>query len=82
MYAKKVLPYTVEEPEGKQIDRDLEIALITCLTEEKRKKKPGLLGGAPEKVVFISKLYYPFWAIPSENETLLLDGLGPKHFHS
>lgn len=80
MYAKKVLPYAVEEPEGKQIDRDLEIALITCLTEEKRKKKPGLLGGAPEKVVFISKLYYPFWAIPSENETLLLDGLGQNIF--
>jgi len=80
MSIKKVLPYAVEELEGKQIDKDLEVALITCLTEEKRKKKPGLLGGAPEKVVFVSKLYYPFWAVPSENEILILDGLAQNVF--
>ncbi len=79
-YHKKILPFAVEEPEGKQIEKDLELAITICLTEERRKKKGGIFGGAPEKVVFLSKLYYPFWAIPCENVSLMLDGLGQKIF--
>jgi len=79
-YHQKILPFAVEEPEGKQIEKDLELAITVCLTEERRKKKGGIFGGAPEKVVFLSKLYYPFWAIPCENVSLMLDGLGQKIF--
>ena len=79
-YHKKILPFAVEEPEGKQIEKDLELAITICLTEERRKKKGRIFGGAPEKVVFLSKLYYPFWAIPCENVSLMLDGLGQKIF--
>ncbi len=79
-YHQKIFPFAVEEPEGKQVERDLELAITICLTEEKRKKKAGIFGGAPEKVVFLSKLYYPFWAVPCENVSLILDGLGQKMF--
>jgi len=79
-YRQKILPFAVEEPEGNQVEKDLELALTICLTEEKRKKKSGILGGAPEKVVFLSKIYYPFWVVPSDNVSLILDGLGQKVF--
>ena len=77
---QKIFPFAVEEPEGKQIEKDLELAITVCLTEGKRKKKSGIFGGGPEKVVFLSKLYYPFWAIPCGDTSLLLDGLGQKVF--
>ena len=54
-YHQKIFPFAVEEPEGKQVERDLELAITICLTEEKRKKKAGIFGGAPEKVVFFVK---------------------------
>ncbi|RLI22119.1 hypothetical protein DRO54_01940 [Candidatus Bathyarchaeota archaeon] len=79
-YRQKILPFAVEEPEGNQVEKDLELALTICLAEEKRKKKSGILGGAPEKVVFLSKIYYPFWVVPSDNVSLILDGLGQKVF--
>ncbi len=70
------LPYVVEDEERKKpFTRDMEAAAVLCLAEAKR-KKPGILGAPPEKISFISKLHYPMWAIPWENECIVLDGLG------
>jgi len=71
------LPYVVEDKERrKPFTRDIEAAAVLCLAEAKR-KKPGILGAPPqEKLSFISKLHYPLWAIPWENECIIVDGLG------
>jgi hypothetical protein len=71
-----ILPYTVEDANRKKpFGYDMEIAATLCLVEAKR-KKGGILGGSPEKVSFVSKLYYPLWAVPWEDESLIVDGLG------
>ena len=70
------LPYVIEDQERKKpFTRDMEAAAILCLAEAKR-KKPGILGAPPEKLSFISKLHYPLWAVPWENECIIVDGLG------
>jgi len=70
------LPYAVEdEDRRKPFARDMEAAAVVCLAEAKR-KKPGILGAPPEKLSFISKLHYPLWAVPWENECIIIDGLG------
>ena len=70
------LPYVVEdEDRRKPFTREMEAAAVLCLAEAKR-KKPGILGAPPEKLSFISKLRYPLWAVPWENECIIVDGLG------
>jgi len=70
------LPYAVEDKDRrKPFARDMEAAAVLCLAEAKR-KKPGILGASPEKLSFISKLHYPLWAVPWENECIIIDGLG------
>jgi len=69
------LPYVVEnEDRKKPFTRDIEAAAVLCLAESKR-KKPGILGAPPEKLSLISKLHYPLWAVPWENECIIIDGL-------
>jgi len=71
-----ILPYTVENVDRKKpFGYDMEVAAILCLVEAKR-KKGGILGGLPERVSFVSRLYYPLWAVPWEDECLIVDGLG------
>ncbi len=71
-----VLPYAGENATRKKpFTHDMEVAAILCLAEAER-KKPGILDVYPERISFISKLYYPIWAIPWENESLVADGLG------
>ncbi len=71
-----ILPYAVEDEDRKKtFTRDMEAAAVLCLAEAKR-KKPGILGAPPEKLSFISKLHYPLWAVPWENECIIVDGLG------
>ncbi len=71
-----ILPYIVEDADRKKpFGYDMEIAATLCLVEAKR-KKGRILGGSPEKVSFVSKLYYPLWAVPWEDESLIVDGLG------
>jgi len=63
-----ILPYTIlEKSRKKKFDTNMELTAIICLAEEKRK--------TPEKISFISKLHYPFWAVPWENGCLIVDGL-------
>ena len=69
------LPYVVEdEGRRKPFTQDMESAAVLCLAEAKR-KKPGILGAPPEKISFISKLHYPLWAVPWNDECIIVDGL-------
>lgn len=70
-----ILPYAVtEKRREKKFTPNMEFAAILCLAEAERKKR-GMMGGSPEKISFVSKLHYPFWAVPWENSCLILDGL-------
>ena len=69
------LSYVVEDDERKKpFTQDMETAAILCLAEAKR-KKPRILGTSQEKLSFISKLRYPLWAIPWDNDSIIVDGL-------
>jgi len=71
-----ILPYTVEDIDRKKpFEHDMEVAAILYLAEAKR-KKGGILGGSPERISFVLRLYYPLWAVPWEDESLVMDGLG------
>ena len=75
-YTSLVLPYAVEDADRKKpFTYDMEVAAILCLAEAER-KKPGILEVSPERISVISKLHYPLWAVPWENEGLIVDGLG------
>jgi len=70
-----ILPYTVEDADRKKpFEYDMEVAAALCLAEAKR-RKGGILGGLPERVSFVSRLYYPLWAVPWEDESLIMDAL-------
>lgn len=72
-----VLPYATEDSSRKaRFSEAMEVAALICITEAERKKKQRLLGGAAETLTFLSKLYYPLWAIPWEKNCLLIDGMG------
>jgi len=74
--ASLVLPFAVPVKERvKAFTPSMEVAAILLLTEAKRKKR-GLLEATPKKTSFVSKLHYPLWAVPWENESLIIDGLG------
>lgn len=69
-----VLPYAIEDVDRKKpFTGEMEVAAIQCLAEAERKR--GALIAQPETISFISKLYYPLWAIPWEGESLIVDGL-------
>lgn len=69
-----ILPYAIEDVDRKKpFTGEMEVAAIHCLAEAERKK--GVLISQPEKISFVSKIYYPFWAIPWGGESLLVDGL-------
>jgi len=71
-----ILPYVVEDMDRKKtFTNDMEVATTLCLAEARRKKL-GILGASPEEISFISKLYYPLWAVPWEDSCLIEDGLG------
>jgi len=74
--ASLVLPFAVPIKERvKAFTPNMEVAAILLLTEARRKKR-GLLKATPKKTSFVSKLHYPLWAVPWENESLIIDGLG------
>ncbi len=71
-----VLPFSVEDSgRKKRFSADMEVAALLCLAEAERKKKPGILGGAAETLIFLSKLYYPLWLIPWQNDCFVIDGM-------
>ena len=74
---KTLLPFAASAPDTSVFFTDeIEKAAVFCITELNREKGGGFLRKQPaEKLVFISKVYYPFWLAPLREETLLLDGL-------
>jgi hypothetical protein len=71
-----ILPYAALDTSRKlPFSAEMEIAAIVCSAEAKRKKKSGILGGKPEKIMSIAKLYYPLWLVPWENECVAIDGM-------
>ena len=74
---KTLLPFASLAPlGGGSLTIDAERAAVFCLAELDRDKGGGLFKKrAPEKLVFIAEVYYPFWVAPFENMTLLFDGL-------
>ncbi|MDH5447948.1 MAG: hypothetical protein OEY24_07520 [Candidatus Bathyarchaeota archaeon] len=71
-----ILPYAIEDSgRKKRFSENMEVAALLGIAEAERKKKSGLFRGAAETLTFISKLYYPLWAIPWENNCLLIDGM-------
>jgi len=74
--ASLVLPFTTSAKErATAFTPSMELAAILFLIEAKRKKR-GLLETTPKKILLVSKLHYPLWAVPFENESLIVDGLG------
>jgi hypothetical protein len=70
-----VLPFIVEAHDGKEnVSYPTELACAACLAELQR-RKTGFLRDASERVVFLSKIYYPLWAVPFEDSCLIMDGL-------
>ncbi|HKZ93601.1 MAG TPA: hypothetical protein VJ249_03335 [Candidatus Bathyarchaeia archaeon] len=70
------LPFAASTKERtKAFTPSMEVAAMLLLAEAKRRKR-GLLGTAAAKISFVSKLHYPLWAVPSENVSLIVDGLG------
>jgi len=70
-----VLPFIVEAHDGKEeVSYPAELACVACMTEMQR-KKTGFLRDTSEKVSFMSKIYYPIWAVPLEDSCVIIDGL-------
>jgi len=63
------------EDRKKPFTSEMEIASILCLAEERR-GKGGLLKAPLESSSFVSKLYYPMYAVPWRDGCLVIDGLG------
>jgi hypothetical protein len=71
-----ILPYAPLDASRKQpFTAEMELASIVSLAEAKRKKKGGILRGEPERILSISKLYYPLWLVPWENDYVTVDGM-------
>jgi len=71
-----ILPFiTKAQDEKEDLTYPAEIACVACMAECQR-RKTGILRDTPEKLSYISKVYYPLWAVPAENSCLILDGLG------
>ena len=70
-----VLPFIIEAHDGKEdVSYPTELACVVCMTELQR-RKTGFLRDASEKVSFMSKIYYPIWAVPLDDSCLIVDGL-------
>jgi hypothetical protein len=73
---KAILPFVDSSHSSMSFDSDAEKAVVFCLTELSRQKGGSFFNKQePEKLLYISKAYYPFWLAPLRETTLLLDGL-------
>lgn len=73
---KILLPFAAFSQETKGFDNNTEEATVFCISELNRAKGGGFLRKQEaEKIVFISKVYYPFWLVSLNEASLLLDGL-------
>ena len=61
---------------------EIELAAVYAVAELKRNKGGGFFNRKnPEKVVFLTKMGYPFWLFPGKGRTFLFDGLGIADFN-
>jgi len=75
-YKSLILPFVVGDSDRKKpFTSDMELTTVAILAEAQRKKL-GFLSDSSEKISFVSKVYYPLWAVPWEDRCLILDGLG------
>lgn len=73
---KILLPFAAFSQETKDFDNNIEKATVFCISELNKAKGGGFLRKQEaEKMVFVSKIYYPFWLISFNESTILLDGL-------
>lgn len=77
MQEKTLLPFASSENNKSDdpITTAKEQAAIFCIAELNRDKGGGLFKKKPpEKIVFLSKVYYPFWIVSLKDLNLVLDG--------
>ena len=73
---KTLLPFAISSLPNEAFNHEVEKAAVFCLAELNREKGGGFFKKRErEKLVFVSKIYYPFWLAPFGKWTLLLDGL-------
>lgn len=71
-----ILPYAPLDASRKQpFTAEMELAALICLAETKRKKKGGILHRQEERIVSVSKLYYPLWLVPLGNDYVTVDAM-------
>ena len=71
-----ILPYVMEDSSRKtRFSENMEVAALLCIAEAERKKKSGIFRGSAETLAFASKLHFPFWLFPWEDNCLLIDGM-------
>ncbi len=69
------LPFVIRTQNQKEdLSYSTELACVAAIAESQRKKS-SFLREKPEKISFISKIYYPLWAVPADNAFLAVDGL-------
>lgn len=71
--ANLTLPFAVEADDNEAFTLNMETAAV-LLSAEAERRKLGFLE-ASEKIMFVSKMYYPLWLIPWGEKSLVLDGL-------
>ena len=77
---KTILPFATYQT-NEVFNNDVEKAAVFCTAELGREKGGRFFKKQDsEKIVFISKVLYPFWIVPLKDLTILIDGLNvPFH---
>ena len=69
------VPWAVTEPKTvKPFTESMESASVLCLADSER-RRPRTIRSRGEEITHLSKLYYPFWAVPHGDGCLVVDGL-------
>ena len=70
-----ILPFIVKATNEKEdLSFPVELACVAYMAESQR-KKTSLIRDKPEKISFISKVYYTLWVVPVDNSSLIIDGM-------
>lgn len=69
-----ILPFARKGQDRKtELSNEMELAAMICIAETER-VRPAVPDNVND-LVFVSKLYYPFWAVPWKKKCFLLDGM-------
>jgi hypothetical protein len=74
--ARLIIPFSVlAENRLEPFTEEMEKAAIYCFAETERAKGGGLILKKPEeKILFLTKVFYPFWLFPWSELNLVFDG--------